>query len=52
MTYLRSGLGAVLLFAVVVRVSAEVVAPALPLLVVVFALVAVANLLFGRHRRW
>lgn len=51
MKYLRGGLGAVLLFAVVVRVSAEVISPVLPTLLVLFCVVLVIAVIINRSFR-
>jgi hypothetical protein len=51
MKYLRSGLGAILLFAIVIRISAEVVAPAIPVVAIALVVVSVAVWLFGSSGR-
>lgn len=52
MRYFRSGLVAVLLFAVVVRIAADLLAPVLPWAVALLLAVGVAGALLGRPSRW
>ena len=52
MTGLRDALGVVLLICVAVRVGAWLLEPAIPLLVVLFALAALFTVMLGRDRRW
>ena len=47
---LRNGLGVLLLTAIVIGLAAWLVAPALPLVVVLFVLVSIVVLVFGRTR--
>jgi hypothetical protein len=50
MKYLRTAAAAILLFALVIRTAAAVIAPAVPLLVVAFAIAAVLTLVLGGRR--
>lgn len=52
MRHLRTGLGGLVAICVTLRVAAWLVAPVLPLLVVLFAMAVIVNVMFGRHRRW
>ena len=51
MKYLHGGLGAVLLFAIVIRVSAEILAPALPLIIVLFCVTSLLAYMVWPQRR-
>jgi hypothetical protein len=52
MQYLRGGLGAVLLFAVVVRISGEVIAPVIPSIIVLFVLAVIISIIINRTIRF
>jgi hypothetical protein len=47
MKYLQSGLGSILAICLVIRVAAWLLAPALPLIIVLFVLVAILVRLIG-----
>ena len=47
MKYLRQGLGGLLMFCVVIRMAAWLLAPALPLIAVLFGLAAILSYLIG-----